>query len=604
MADVDIRIQARDESRAAFASARENAKGLVGTLATLGPALAPVLAAAATAAVGLASTLGGAAVSAGAFKLAVQPQMAAIQDVTAAQDKYNEAVRQYGKDSDQAKAAMKEYQSQMDQLPAATQATAKEFSGLKSDFSAWSDSLAGSTMPVFTKGIQILRTILPTLTPIVKGAAAVFGDLMTKLQKKVEGKGFQEFMKKVADWANSGLKKVVSGVLAIGSAVGGFVMGDGFREFLAMGQQAGGNLGDILKKLAQFAIEFVKAAGPLAGLSFQALAVLADALNAIPQSVLEILAPMIMAIVVAMKAWHLANVIFTAGQLALNTVMMAAPWVLITLAIIAVVVAIVALWKKNEGFRNFIKDAWEKIKQWTMTAFEFLKNLFLNWTGPGLIIKHWDRIKTAISDAWTKIKGWVRTALDFVKNLFLNWTGPGLIIKHWNAIKDGARTGVNKIKELWNGFIDFFRGIPGRISSAARGMWNSIGSGFKSAVNGIIRAWNNLSFSIGGGSFMGVDIPKFSLNTPNIPYLARGGIASGLAMVGERGRELVDLPTGSRVRSNPDTERLLNRNSGGGQPMQLIVQIGGKLVGKAMINPLRNEIRSMGGDVQFVLGSN
>jgi phage-related protein len=606
LADVNIRIQARDESRAAFDKAKGNLGGLISTAATLGPALAPVAAAATAAVVGLASALGGAAVSAGVFKLAVQPQTAAISEAAAAHEKYQEAVRQSGAGSEEAKKALEEYNSQLKNMPAATQATAKEFIGLKSDFSAWSDSLAGSTMPIFTKGIQVLRTILPTLTPIVRSTAEVLGDLMSRLQAKVESKGFETFMAKVAAWSENGLRSVVSGIETLFSKIGSFVMGEGFREFLAMGGEAGSNLGTILQKLAQFAMEFVKAAGPLAGLSFAALGVLADALNAIPQSVLEILAPMIMAIVVAMKAWHLANVIFTAGQLALNTVMMAAPWVLITLAIIALVVALVALWKKNEGFREFIKAAWKAIQDAFSAAWTFIRDKVFAPLGRFFTetIPRWaTTLKDKIVGAWNSIKDFVGKALDFLKNLFLNWTGPGLIIKHWDKIREGARTVVNKVKEFWNGFMDFFRGIPGKISGAARGMWNGITSSFKGAINGIIGLWNNLSFTIGGGSILGKKLPSVTLNTPNIPYLARGGIASGLAVVGERGRELVDLPSGSRVRTNADTERILSRGSGGSRPMVVNIDIGGKPLGRLLIDPLRGEIRSLGGNVQAVLGT-
>jgi phage-related protein len=606
VADVDIRIQARDESRDAFDKAKGNMGGLLSTAAALGPALAPVGAAAVAAVASLASTLGGAAVAAGAFKLAVQPQMAAVQDAAAAQEKYNDTVAKYGKDSKEAEAALKEYKTTMAGMPAATQATAKEFVGLKSDFKSWSDSLAGSTMPIFTKGIQILRTILPTLTPIVKATARVLDDLMSKLKAKVESKGFEDFMKKVAAWSESGLKKVVGGIGAVYRAVKDFVMGEGFREFLAMGSQAGGNIGDILKKLAQFMAEFIKAAGPLAGLSFVALGILADALNAIPQSVLEILAPTIMAIVVAMKAWRLATLAATAAQWLYNAALAANPLGLIVLAIIAVVVAIVALWKKNEGFRQAVIGAWNAIKDGVTTAWNWIRDKILAPLGRFFTetVPRWaSTLKDKVIGAWNAVKEGVRTALDFLKKLFLNWTGPGLIIKHWDKIRDVARTAINKVKEYWNGFIGFFKGLPGKISSAASNMWNGIKSSFRTTVNWIISKWNNLKFTIGGGSILGKKLPSVTLNTPNIPYLAKGGIASGLAMVGERGRELVDLPGGSRVRTNADTERILSRNAAV-QRLVLEVHSGGNRLDDLLIEILRKSIRTKGGNVQLVLGRN
>ena len=72
--------------------------------------------------------------------------------------------------------------------------------------------------------------------------------------------------------------------------------------------------------------------------------------------------------------------------------------------------------------------------------------------------------------------------------------------------------------------------------------------------NALIRAWNNLDFEIPGIKVPGPlpDIPGFTVGTPDIgtiPRLASGArnFQGGLAMVGERGPELVNLPRGSDV---------------------------------------------------------
>lgn len=49
-----------------------------------------------------------------------------------------------------------------------------------------------------------------------------------------------------------------------------------------------------------------------------------------------------------------------------------------------------------------------------------------------------------------------------------------------------------------------------------------------------------------------------------IRAFASGGIAGGLVSTAERGRELIELPSGSRVMSNPDTEQTMGRMGGGG----------------------------------------
>lgn len=606
MATVTINIDTDYTGERAMNIARKSVSSLSTAVLALGPAFAPVAAAGVAAFAGLASTMGGAAVAAGAFKLAVQPQMAAVQEAAAAQEKYNQAVAQYGKDSEQAKAAQAAMKTQMEGMPAATQETAKAFVGLKSDFSKWSDSLSGTTMPIFTKGIETLRTILPHLTPIVQGAEKVFGDLMDRIKNKVESPSFEEFMKKVADWSTSGLQKTVDGVISLGKSVGGFLMSDGFKEFLALGQEAGGNIGDILQKLAQFALEFFEAAGPLAGLSFAALGVLADVLNAIPQDVLEILAPTILAIALAMKAWNLGLAAYAVYQNLANMAAMGFPAVWIVGAIAGIIAIIVLIATKTTWFQDLWEVTWEAIKTSAKVVWEFLRDYvfkplgdFFTKTIPGWA----DTLQKKIKEAWDKVKEWVSLAFDFLKNLFMNWTGPGLIIKHWDKIKDGAKRAVDWIKEKWNGFITFFTGLPGKIWNAGKNMFNVLKDSFRDAINWLIWKWNNFSITLGGGSILGMDIPSVRLDTPDIPYLARGGVGSGLAMVGERGAELVNLPSGSHVRSAADTDRIMSRTAGGApRIMHITLQIGEKKLGDLLIDPIRQTVRAKGGNVQAVLG--
>lgn len=93
--------------------------------------------------------------------------------------------------------------------------------------------------------------------------------------------------------------------------------------------------------------------------------------------------------------------------------------------------------------------------------------------------------------------------------------------------------------------VDAVTGLPGRIKSAASGMWDGIKDSFRSVINWIIGKWNDLSFTVGGGSVFGKDLPSVTLGTPNIPMLAKGGVVTRptLAMIGEAGPEAV-VPLG------------------------------------------------------------
>jgi hypothetical protein len=83
---------------------------------------------------------------------------------------------------------------------------------------------------------------------------------------------------------------------------------------------------------------------------------------------------------------------------------------------------------------------------------------------------------------------------------------------------------------------------------------------------------------------------------------ASGGARGGLTMVGEHGRELVRLPGGSQVHSNPDTERMMGQGGGGG-PTQLEVTGGQSMFEQFMAEFIRNFVRIKGGgDVQRAFG--
>jgi hypothetical protein len=246
---------------------------------------------------------------------------------------------------------------------------------------------------------------------------------------------------------------------------------------------------------------------------------------------------------VATMAGAGASGVMAAAQWLLNAAMAANPIGLIVIATLALVAVFIYLWNNCEGFRKF-------------------------W------VKLWDWIKDAAGAVGRWFSG---PFLDFFGNA-------------WKWIVD-----------KWDSLVSFVKGIPGKITSAASGMWDGIKDSFRGAINWIIAKWNNLSLTIGGGSIMGQNIPSVTLNTPNIPYLATGGdIASaGMAWVGERGPELLSLPTGARVTP------LGQAGSTGGATK---VELGGGFkveheCPSCRITHLRQYVAARGGNVQGVIGA-
>lgn len=149
-----------------------------------------------------------------------------------------------------------------------------------------------------------------------------------------------------------------------------------------------------------------------------------------------------------------------------------------------------------------------------------------------LLWRNWDTVWGFIKDVAAAAGRFILDALDTLVQAFLNFTPLGRIIKHWDDI------------------VGFVTGLPGRIAGAASGMWDGIKDAFRGALNWIIRAWNNLDFKVPSVNIPGLGkVGGFTLGMPNIPLLARGGTAvrGGLAITGEDGPELVDLPGGASV---------------------------------------------------------
>lgn len=206
---------------------------------------------------------------------------------------------------------------------------------------------------------------------------------------------------------------------------------------------------------------------------------------------------------VAQTAASAASKAWAAAQWLLNAALSANPIGLIILAIVAFVGIIVLAYNKVGWFRDLVNAAWSGIK----TAISAVVQWFQNTAWPvirfviGAIVAYYKLLWTVFST----VVGWI--------------IGKGIALVGW------------------------FKDLPGRITSAVSGLWDGIKSSFKAAVNWIINAWNNLQLKIGGQHIdlpfgKSFDIPSITLDTPNIPTLAAGGIVQRrpggiLANIGE-----------------------------------------------------------------------
>ncbi|MBM6897451.1 hypothetical protein H9X86_08755 [Pseudoflavonifractor capillosus] len=180
---------------------------------------------------------------------------------------------------------------------------------------------------------------------------------------------------------------------------------------------------------------------------------------------------------------------------------------------------------------------------------------------------------------------------DFLQGIFLtDWTkifGPGLG-DALNAFFANVKNIWNAVKQIFDGVIDFIRGVFtgdwerawNGVKSIFSGIFNGLTAIVKAPINGIIGLLNGviggINWLIGGLNKISFSLPSwlpaglggksFGINIGTIgkiPYLAKGGILSqGSAVVGEAGPELLTM-MGNRAMVQPLTSQQKTTNVGG-----------------------------------------
>ena len=264
----------------------------------LSPALIPI----AAAAVPVAANLAAAGVAVGAFGLALGGQVAEMAKAGDAEKKYNEAVKEHGRSSNEAAKAEAKYLAAMRDMDPATRRAAAAFTVFKDSYKDWSKSLASDTMPVVTKGFATFGALLPRLTPMVRATSGELDRLMTVLAGGVNSSGFERFMNSFAQFASGALSKATDGLVRFMRTMSGGGGSSQFSEFMAYVREVGPQVGETLGNLGQALAHLVAAASDVGVGILGAVNALAKLVNAIPTETLSNL----LQFVVVLKAVKLA----------------------------------------------------------------------------------------------------------------------------------------------------------------------------------------------------------------------------------------------------------------------------------------------------------
>ena len=261
----------------------------------------------------------------------------------------------------------------------------------------------------------------------------------------------------------------------------------------------------------------------------------------------------------------------------------------VALIIAAVVLIGIMVWKNwdkikpiFEQVKTAIQPIIETIKEVAMSiftslqpAFEKIGNIISQNIGP--ITEQFKALLNSFMPVFQIIAQSVAdliTVLGPVVSYLLQQLGPAisaiinLILLVVQNVLEKLLPLVQPIMQVLTGLIEFITGVFTGDWQAAwqgvvdifSGIFNGIKSICKSVINGIIKSINGVLKGING-----ISIPDWvpgvggaSLSIPLIPQLAKGtnNWAGGVAQISERGGEIVDLPSGSRVYPHDETVKM------------------------------------------------
>jgi TP901 family phage tail tape measure protein len=180
----------------------------------------------------------------------------------------------------------------------------------------------------------------------------------------------------------------------------------------------------------------------------------------------------------------------------------------------------------------------------------YIKGAWQNgWAAIGDIFRMaWDIIKGVVQAAWAIISGIVSVGLDILTGNFrkagsdfvsaLKGAFDAILGMFKNLIGDALDFGSNFVQSIAKGITGAIGSVVGAAQSVVSSVQSAIGSGVSSVINGAKSL---------------LTTPHFATGTDNAP--------GGLALVGEEGPELVNLPRGSQVFTASQTKAAFNNFS-------------------------------------------
>lgn len=304
-----------------------------------------------------------------------------------------------------------------------------------------------------------------------------------------------------------------------------------------------------------------------------------------------------------------ATAIWSAAVGILNAVLAINPITIVVLAIAALVAILVLAYQHSETFRTIVQTAFAVVSTAASALWAAVQIAFNAIVGAIRAVIGWVQdlpekwqtmIGTVIGNVAEFVTGLVAKFLNLQVQIAQKVSGlvgdvvgffaglPGSVL---SAIGDiagsiwGKFSGVpSKISGLITDIVGYFTGLPGKIVTELGDLGTTIGDKFVAIgtaaakipgdivgyFTGLAGKILNAIGSIDLGSLI-----KWPDDIPGVPGLARGtdNWPGGLAVVGEHGTELVNLPRGSQVTPADETARMLRDAVRGGSGSGAVINV-------------------------------
>lgn len=206
-----------------------------------------------------------------------------------------------------------------------------------------------------------------------------------------------------------------------------------------------------------------------------------------------------------------------------------------------------------------------------------------------LIYKNWDRIAPILqkigqrfADFWKTVQPQLEPFINLVKEVasYLKETLEPIFKIVWKAAGDYVVKFFDDVSVIIDGVLGVFEGVITFLTGVFQGNWEKAWNGIVQAVGSIFGTLESLvktplnavinlvNKAIGAINKISVDLPSavggghIGFNIPTIPTLAKGTDywQGGIVQISEKGGEIVDLPTGSRVYPHDESVRIARQD--------------------------------------------